>query len=44
MTTLENRPKTALIVIDVQNAVVGGAYERDAVVANVNSLVERARR
>jgi nicotinamidase-related amidase len=43
MTTLENRPKTALLVIDVQNAVVGGAYERDAVVANVNALVDRAR-
>jgi nicotinamidase-related amidase len=44
MTTLENRPNTALLVIDVQNGVVGGAYERDAVVANVGSLVERARR
>src|SRR5580698_3600702 len=43
MTTLENRPKTALLVIDVQNAVVGGAHERDAVVANVNTLVDRAR-
>src|SRR3979490_3368993 len=44
MTTLENRPKTALLVIDVQNGVVGGAHERDAVVANVGSLVEKARR
>jgi len=44
MTTLENRPNTALLVIDVQNGVVGGAYERDAVVANVGSLVEKARR
>ena len=44
MTTLENRPNTALIVIDVQNGVVEGAHERDAVVANVGSLVERARR
>ena len=43
MTTLENRPNTALLVIDVQNAVVCGAYERDAVVANVNTLVDRAR-
>ena len=43
MTTLADRPNTALIVIDVQNAVVGGAYERDAVVANVGSLVEHAR-
>jgi nicotinamidase-related amidase len=44
MTTLENRPNTALLVVDVQNGVVEGAYERDAVVANVGSLVERARR
>jgi nicotinamidase-related amidase len=43
MTTLENRPNTALLVVDVQNGVVGGAHERDAVVANVGSLVDRAR-
>jgi nicotinamidase-related amidase len=44
MTTLQNRPNTALLVIDVQNGVVDGNYERDAVVANVGSLVEKARR
>ncbi len=44
MTTLVNRPNTALIVIDVQNGVVAGNHERDAVVANVDSLVEKARR
>jgi nicotinamidase-related amidase len=44
MTTLQNRPNTALLVIDVQNGVVAGAHERDAVVANVGSLVDRARR
>jgi nicotinamidase-related amidase len=43
MTTLENRPNTALLVVDVQNGVVAGAHERDAVVANVGSLVDRAR-
>jgi nicotinamidase-related amidase len=43
MTTLDNRPNTALLVIDVQNGVVGGAYERDAVVANVATLVDKAR-
>jgi nicotinamidase-related amidase len=43
MTTLENRPNTALLVIDVQNGVVEGAHQRDAVVANVGSLVEKAR-
>jgi nicotinamidase-related amidase len=44
MTTLENRPNTALLVVDVQNGVVAGAYERDAVVANIASVVEKARR
>jgi nicotinamidase-related amidase len=43
VTTLENRPNTALLVVDVQNGVVHGAYERDAVVANIGSLVEKAR-
>jgi nicotinamidase-related amidase len=44
MSTLENRPNTALLVIDVQNGVVRKAHERDAVVANVGSLVEKARK
>ena len=35
MTTLENRPNTALLVVDAQNGVLEGAHERDAVVANV---------
>src|SRR5262252_9281559 len=43
MTTLENRPNTALIVIDVQNGVVGDAYDRDTVVANVGTVVDKAR-
>ena len=44
MTTLENRPNSALLVIDVQNGVVKKAHERDAVVRNIASLVDRARR
>ena len=44
MTTLPNRPNTALLVVDVQQGVVDGSHERDAVVANVASLVDRARR
>src|SRR5712692_11034932 len=44
MTTLKDRPNTALLVIDVQTGVVAGAHKRDAVVANVASLVEKARR
>ncbi len=43
MTTLENRPNTALLVVDVQNGVVEGTHERDTVVANIGSLVEKAR-
>jgi nicotinamidase-related amidase len=44
MATLENRKNTALLVVDVQNGVVAGAHERDAVVENIGSLVEKARR
>jgi nicotinamidase-related amidase len=43
MTTLEHRPNTALLVVDVQNGAIGEAHERDAVVANIGSLVEQAR-
>ena len=43
MTTLENRPNSALLVIDVQNGVVGQAHNRDAVVANIAGLVDKAR-
>ncbi len=43
MTTLTDRPHTALIVIDVQNDVVGGTHNRDEVVANIATLVDRAR-
>ena len=43
MTTLDNRPNTAVLVVDVQNGVVEGAHERDSVVANVANLVEKAR-
>jgi nicotinamidase-related amidase len=44
MTTLDDRPHTALLVIDVQTGVVAEAHERDGIVANVSSLVEKARR
>lgn len=43
MTTLVNRPNTALLIIDVQNGVVGEAHDRDNVVANICALVEKAR-
>src|ERR1700730_3945841 len=44
MTTLENRPNTALLVVDLQNGVVEGVPIQYTVVANVGSLVEKARR
>jgi nicotinamidase-related amidase len=44
MTSLKDRPNTALLVVDVQNGVVEGAHERDTVVANISSLVDTARR
>src|SRR3954452_11154143 len=43
MTTLANRPKSALLVIDVQNGVVGKAHDRDTVVANIATAVDKAR-
>ncbi|MBZ6173407.1 cysteine hydrolase [Streptomyces olivaceus] len=43
MTTLPDRPRTALLVIDVQNGVLAGAHDRDGVIANIDTLVGRAR-
>ncbi len=43
MTTLKDRPNTALLVVDVQNSVVADAYERDAVVGRIGVLVDKAR-
>ncbi|VVJ25169.1 Isochorismatase (EC [Amycolatopsis camponoti] len=43
MTTLTDRPNTALVVVDVQNGVMNGAHDREAVLANVVALVEKAR-
>lgn len=44
MTTLGNRPNSALLVVDMQNGVLAGTVRRDAVVANVTGLVDKARR
>lgn len=43
MTTLTDRPNSALVVIDVQNGVVAGAHDRDRVLANIHTCVSRAR-
>jgi nicotinamidase-related amidase len=43
MSRFTDRPNTALMVLDVQNGVVANAYDRDRVIANIRSLVEKAR-
>ena len=43
MTTLHDRPNSALLVVDAQNGVVAGAVERDKVLANIDLLVQKAR-
>ncbi|GAA2986054.1 isochorismatase family protein [Actinokineospora diospyrosa] len=43
MTTLSDRPGTAVVIIDVQNAVVANAHEREAVIGKINVLLDRAR-
>ena len=43
MTTLKDRPNTALVVVDVQNDVVANAHLRDELIANIGALVHRAR-
>ncbi|MFJ9816950.1 cysteine hydrolase family protein [Streptomyces sp. NPDC101151] len=43
MTTLTDRPNTALLIIDVQNGVVSSSHNRDGVVANINALIDKAR-
>ncbi|WP_154796200.1 isochorismatase family protein [Occultella kanbiaonis] len=44
MTTLSSRPNSALLVIDMQNGVVAEVHRRAEVVANIGTLVKRARR
>jgi nicotinamidase-related amidase len=44
MSTLENRPNTAFLVVDMQHGVVAQAHERETVVANIERLVRDARR
>jgi nicotinamidase-related amidase len=43
VTTLPDRPNTALMVIDVQKGVVADAHQREVVVANISTLVDKAR-
>jgi nicotinamidase-related amidase len=43
MSTLDNRPNSALLVIDVQNGVVGNAVRRDSTLAAIAAVVDKAR-
>ena len=43
MCTIPQRTATALLIIDVQVGVVGAAYQRDAVIANIQVLLNAAR-
>jgi nicotinamidase-related amidase len=43
MSTFSNRPASALLVIDVQNSVMANAHDRDRVVENINTLIDKAR-
>lgn len=38
-----NRPHSALLVIDVQNGVVDGAFKRDKIVENIGTAIAKAR-
>ncbi len=43
MTSLVDRPNTAVLVIDVQNDVVANGYQRDEVIANIGTVIDQAR-
>ena len=43
MSTLKDRPNTALLVIDVQKGVMDSSINSDEVIENINSLVDKAR-
>lgn len=43
MTTLSDRPNTALLIVDVQVDVMADAHDSEAVIANINTLVGKAR-
>jgi len=43
VTTIRDRTATALLIIDVQVGVVGAAHQRDAAIANIQTLLTAAR-
>ena len=43
MSSIADRPNSALLVVDVQNGVVEGAYKRDEIITNIETAVAKAR-
>jgi len=43
MTTLVDRPHTAVVIIDVQVDVMAAAHDRESVIASIGTLIGRAR-
>src|SRR3954451_22297 len=43
MTTLEDRTRSALLVIDVQNSIVSEAHDRDRIVATIAEVADTPR-
>ena len=43
MSSIADRPNSALLVVDVQNGVVEGAYKRDEVINNIETAMAKAR-
>ena len=43
MTTLPDRPNTGLLIIDVQRGNTDGAHDRETVIANIGTVLDRAR-
>jgi len=43
MSLFADRSNSALVVIDVQNDVVDGAFARDVVIAHINEVIDKAR-
>jgi len=43
MSLFSDRSNCALLVIDLQNGVVEGAHQREAVIAHINGVIDKAR-
>jgi nicotinamidase-related amidase len=43
MNQINEHQKAAILIIDMQNGVIANAYQRDAVIANIQQLIQKAR-